>query len=63
LYPECTETKLVERLDRFLATLRARADSADHVQLCTGGEPALDLVRADRDQVMDALSKRTDKKL
>jgi hypothetical protein len=41
----------------------SRADGADDVQLCTGGEPALDLVGADRDQVMDALSKRTDKKL
>jgi hypothetical protein len=52
--------KLAERFDRFLATVKARADNADRIQLCTGGEPALDLVRADRDQVMDAFSKGTD---
>ena len=51
--------KLAERLDRFLATLRARAGGADRVQLCGGDEPSVDLIRADRDQVMDALSKRS----
>ena len=54
--------QLAERLERFLATLRARADRADRVQLCGGDEPSLDLTRADRDQVMDALSKGIDKK-
>jgi hypothetical protein len=44
------------RLDRLLATLRARADSGDRVQLCAGQEPPLDLAHADRDQIMDALS-------
>lgn len=49
--------KLAERLDRFLAAVKTRAHGGDRVQLRVDEEPALDLVDAGRDRVMDALSK------